>query len=202
MSKGPKSREMIGFGMCCGVVPEYVDGITVQCPECGHKKGAFGGGTPFLRQVWNKSLQRGSGAASTRSEHKHLAYPVLYRRRGWRSCDVEIQLVGFGYTTRIDVPCCLFYTKMRQEDMLYAHDEDGYSCAIDKGRSITDIDLQHPDGTQIHLAWPPGKRYPYSRVYATTSYRTDGTYGWNITVHCVRASERDVLKGWAGKNKD
>lgn len=189
----------IGFALCCGE-PPVVDVLRsyAKCNKCGRNV-AVVGSTAFLRTVWNTEQMIGRGAAGTRYEHIELPTPVLFEREGWISCRVSIDILRFGSNDTKVVSDCLFLCGMSQVDMLYAHDKGGHSCFIDSGRHIHDITLEHPSGRQLRLQWKDGKRYPYSYVYATTGYCTDGTFSWNILVNNTRVREWPQLKEWLGE---
>jgi len=188
-----------GYALCCGVVP-VVDVFRgkAHCSICEKQK-EVRGGKGFLRTRWNEMFQTGRGAASVRSEHVPLTVPVLHGRPGYRTCRTCVEMVSFGHTDTFQVEDCLFLCADKDSDMLYAHDDIGYSCAIDDGRHIHDIRLENIEGRELHLQWLDRKRYPYSYVYATTGCCTDGTFSWNINVHSTRSGDWKRILEWIGK---
>lgn len=194
--------DQTGFGLCCGEPPvigklKDMYGMQAQCSKCGHRQGYLGAWhLATMRKYWNESIQRGQVAASTRKEHVPLVEPVLYKREGWRECRIDIDRPSYGHTDRYTLFNCLFLCKDKPEDMLYAHDEVGYSCAVDEGRHIHDIQLENSAGDQVTLQWQDGRRYPYSYVYASAGGCSTGTYFWIIHVNVTRVRDYKAIAAW------
>lgn len=198
----------VGFGLCCGAPPmisklKDMLGMEAVCATCGHRQGYIGSwNVATMRAYWNVSLQRGNGAASLRGDHKPIVTPVLYKREGWRECMVDVSYARFGHTSSTREYNCLFKCDASDVDMLYAHDDPGYSCAVDDGRHVHDIMLENGQGEQIRLEWKDGKRYPYSYVYVTTGWCTDDMFSWYVAVHMTRARDYARLLPWCGELTD
>lgn len=192
----------MGFALCCDVHPILnLPAQSATCPICNRIAGVWGG-TAFLRTVWNtKQMPVPKPPPGTRAEHFELPIPTLYMREGWASCRVEVNQLFFGGRREMQVADCLFYCTTPQVETLYAHDEVGYACAIDEGRHLRDITVEHPSGRQLRLQWKSAKRFPYSYAYLSTGWCTDGTYSWNVTINSTRQREWALLDQWVHGDK-
>jgi len=146
-------------------------------------------------------FQVGQGSVGLRAEHKDLPVPMLFKRNGYISCNVNVNFLRYGSTTKLYVENCLFKCDMTQVDMLYSGDS-GYSCVVDTDRHIRDIWLENAAGDQINLQWKDGKRYPYSYVWASTGSWSNNTFEWIINVDSTRVREYKALAAWIGPRED
>ena len=197
--------DLFGFAECCGAPPEPCNegaALCVKCPKCGKRAGVYGG-LMFLRSHWNRLHNGPNPPYNDRAAMRQVVWPRLVGLPpGWRSASLDIEFVGYGHTEKMrDLESAVFLAPESTEELFMGRDpKEPYECAVGKHRYLHDIEIiaTNPDN-RLKLEWPARKRYPYSYVYASRGYCTDGTWWPTLRIQAWTMKHKDDILGWLAK---